>query len=97
MPDLPECHFPLFLSGMKYLSGINGFKWHVPLKSLVSLRNAHFSTDLTDLSCKPRAGLARVSFPLFLSGMKYLSGINGFKWHVPLKSVMPLKKKHALI
>ena len=74
---------------MKYLSGMNGFKWHVPLKSVMSLKQMRIF--LTDCG-KPRAGLARVSFPpVFLSGMKYLSGINGFKWHVPLKSLMSLK------
>ena len=89
-----------FLSGMKYSSGMNGFKWHAPLKSDMSLKKMRIVltdlTDLTDLCGKPRAGLARVSFPLFLSGMKYLSGINGFKWHVPLKSLKSLKKNARL-
>ena len=74
------------ISGMKYLSGINGFKWHVPLKSFKSLkRKRTYLTDLTDLtdlndlSGKPRAGVAIVSLPLFLSGMKCLSGISRFK------------------
>ena len=77
---------------MKYLSGINGFEWHVPLKSVMPLKKARtYSTDLTDLNGKPRAGLARVSFPIFLSGIKYVSGINGFKWHVQFKSLVPLR------
>jgi len=38
VPDLPECDSPYYLSGTKYLSGINGFKWHVPLKYFVPLK-----------------------------------------------------------
>ena len=53
------------MSGIKYLSGKIGFKWHVPLKSVMSLKKMRTFlsdlTDLSDLSGKPRAGLARVS------------------------------------
>ena len=72
------------------------------LSQLCHLKNAHFLSDIkhlsgiSDISGKPRAGLARVSLPLLLSGMKYLSDTDGFEWHVPLKSLMSLKK-HAFL
>ena len=66
----------------------------LPLESVMPLKQMRTFlsdlTDLSDLSGKPRAGLARVSFPFFLSDMNYLSDTDGFKWHVPLKSVMSL-------
>ena len=68
----------------------------MPLKSVKSVKKTRTYlidlADLTDLRGTPRAGLARVSFPIFLSGMEYLSGINGFKWHVPFKSLVSFKK-----
>ena len=67
----------------------------LPLKSLMPLKLRTFLSDLTDLSDlsgKPRAGLASCHLSSFLSGMEYLSDTHGFKWHVPLKSVMSLTK-----
>ena len=52
---------PLSLSGMKCLSGINGFNWHVPLKSFKSLKETRvYLSDLNDLNgtCQLSTGVS---------------------------------------
>ena len=81
---------------MKYLSGINGFKWHVPLKSFMPLKETRTYltdlTDLTDLSGKPRGGLARVPAVFFQKWHEIFKWHKRFKWHGPFKPSVPFKK-----
>ena len=48
--------------------------------------------DLNDINGKPRGKLTGLLVSFFLNGTKYLNGIRGFKWHVPFKYSVPLKK-----
>ena len=45
----------------EYVNGTKGFKWHVPFKSFMSIKNSHFSNvinDLNDINGKPRGEFA---------------------------------------
>ena len=58
-----------YLNGIKYLNGINGFKWHVPFKSFMSLKKTRIYlndiNDLNDINGKPRGKLAGWLVPFF--------------------------------
>ena len=59
-----------YLNGIKYLNGINGFVWHVPFKSFMSLKTTRMYlndiNDLNDINGKTRGKLAGLLVPFFL-------------------------------